>query len=555
MAWTKDNGKQAKLAAEIALLAGSEAQVQAERASLGADYIDEKKPLIDEFTGEQTNLQAQLDALVVDGDSSPEAAQARVGTDATAYATLKARLDSEQNKVTAQLADTSKELEFEKNKPLLKNGRLVLPSDFPKIGFEITRLGKRNFKHNATPYKQHDWSMATEVFISDVTATGDGLSYLSPIYLALFVTNYKNGVYGSQKNFILTIQTNVYTRSDIFSLDAVDANFFIRSGSLNNFTWLGRLKRPSRSTETSAWVSDGGVFKTTQVTNHSIIDIVNTVDVDMFGMPKLYKQVSTLAACVAEIGTYYQNGAAVYCNPLDNINNCNLLLSTGLVRTSGWLGKTLIFSNIGFLASTYTFTLSSLAQKMYLFKCKFQRSLQDAFAVTGIYQTFLFDCVASYASKDGYNYHTTDINSLGVEINCFSYGNGLVKMAGGNTTQHSNNGSTAHDGMYMLRVGCKYWDCEGPIVADVMNCFSISIGIEANNILPTTSGVKTAFQFYDNEDTTEATARPKYVIECLGNGASVGFGITGTAKTYVTDFEGNSNFEGAIKQTDWAVMV
>lgn len=105
MAWTKDNGKQAKLAAEMALLAGSEAQAQAERASLGANYIDEKKPLIEEFTGEQTNLQAQLDALVVDGDSSPEAAQARVGTDATAYATLKARLDAEQNKVTAQLAD------------------------------------------------------------------------------------------------------------------------------------------------------------------------------------------------------------------------------------------------------------------------------------------------------------------------------------------------------------------------------------------------------------------------------------------------------------------
>lgn len=111
MAWSKDHSKQAKLAAEIALHAGSEAQAQAERASLGADYIDEKKSLIEEFTGEQTNLQAQLDALVVDGDSSPEAAQARVGTDATAYATLKARLDSEQNKVTAQLAETAKQSE------------------------------------------------------------------------------------------------------------------------------------------------------------------------------------------------------------------------------------------------------------------------------------------------------------------------------------------------------------------------------------------------------------------------------------------------------------
>lgn len=123
MAWTKDNGKQAKLAAEIALLAGSEAQTQAERASLGADYIDEKKLLIEEFTGEQTNLQAQLDALVVDGDSSPEAAQARVGTDATAYATLKARLDAEQKKVTSQLADTVTEVNGVKP----TNGKVTLP--------------------------------------------------------------------------------------------------------------------------------------------------------------------------------------------------------------------------------------------------------------------------------------------------------------------------------------------------------------------------------------------------------------------------------------------
>lgn len=86
-----------------------------------ADYIDDKKPLIEKFTSDQTNLQAQVDQLVVDGESSPESAQARVGADATSYATLKARLDAEQNKTTTLLADTGKNF---KSTPTIETGTL-----------------------------------------------------------------------------------------------------------------------------------------------------------------------------------------------------------------------------------------------------------------------------------------------------------------------------------------------------------------------------------------------------------------------------------------------
>lgn len=66
------------------------------------------------------NIQAQVDNLVADGDSSPEAAQARVGADGTNYTTLKQRLDAENQSVTAQLAETDSKLEYRPNaiKPL-----------------------------------------------------------------------------------------------------------------------------------------------------------------------------------------------------------------------------------------------------------------------------------------------------------------------------------------------------------------------------------------------------------------------------------------------------
>ncbi|WP_373752367.1 hypothetical protein [Jeotgalibaca porci] len=52
---------------------------------------------------ESENTQTQLDTIVIEGDSSVEAAQARVNNSGTAFPTLKQRLDAEHQEVTAQL--------------------------------------------------------------------------------------------------------------------------------------------------------------------------------------------------------------------------------------------------------------------------------------------------------------------------------------------------------------------------------------------------------------------------------------------------------------------
>jgi hypothetical protein len=80
-----------------------------EYAIAQGDYVESKKPIIDKFTGDQTNLQAQLDVLVVEGDSSPAAAQARVDGKGTTYATLKQRLDTKEAEFSSGLAEMSAE--------------------------------------------------------------------------------------------------------------------------------------------------------------------------------------------------------------------------------------------------------------------------------------------------------------------------------------------------------------------------------------------------------------------------------------------------------------
>jgi hypothetical protein len=77
----------------------------AEKINIGA-----KEPLYkaaEKLNGaidEVNTFQTQIDQLVIDGDSSVEAAQARVDGAGNSYGTLKERLDTENQSVTAQLA-------------------------------------------------------------------------------------------------------------------------------------------------------------------------------------------------------------------------------------------------------------------------------------------------------------------------------------------------------------------------------------------------------------------------------------------------------------------
>lgn len=69
------------------------------------------------------NTQEQLDTIVIEGDSSVEAAQARVPVEGTAYPTLKARLDAEYNGLTADLAENA--YYIDKNSPKFVNEKIA----------------------------------------------------------------------------------------------------------------------------------------------------------------------------------------------------------------------------------------------------------------------------------------------------------------------------------------------------------------------------------------------------------------------------------------------
>lgn len=71
---------------------------------------DDAKGIAETAENKADSVQAQFDQVVIDGDSSVEAAQARVDAAGNTFLTLKRRLDDENQQFTAQLAQTEDEI-------------------------------------------------------------------------------------------------------------------------------------------------------------------------------------------------------------------------------------------------------------------------------------------------------------------------------------------------------------------------------------------------------------------------------------------------------------
>lgn len=77
-----------------------------ERSIEAANRSKNAETVAEQAKQQALSTQTQLNQIVVEGDSSVEAAQARVSADDTVYDTLKERLDTEHTQVTQQLTQT-----------------------------------------------------------------------------------------------------------------------------------------------------------------------------------------------------------------------------------------------------------------------------------------------------------------------------------------------------------------------------------------------------------------------------------------------------------------
>ncbi len=469
-------------------------------------------------------------------------------------------------------------------------GELIFPEPFDELmkNFTVSKEeGVRQYSTTMSPDSLWDWSDATEIFLSsqvDYAATDvknrTGLEKSAPITGRNFADNYKNGLYGNQDTFIFTIVDDFYggtpdaTGNNVHTIPLNDFSYnnklgsgekihaLIRSGSPSGETWMGSLHTQDSSYIAERWTAVSGhtgALKTTLKSHPNsyattALTLYNFAARDEYGIPKPYILVDSVDEVAATPGTFYQDGLAIYCHPRAGEDPADIDIQwrdgflSGIRHTGAASTQTIIFENISFMARPTDHVNNQFAGGDYdkaiygFFSCRFAGSAQNALGMAGKYTVYLNNCVAAYGYRDNYNYHAQKDGgfSRAIEINCISYGNGsynrifdsYVNDNPQNASEdptNSNNASTAHDQMYMLRIGGRYFNSQGHHVGDTDTKMTMNIGIEIYDMMHSPN----------HGHAFGIASAPGWVIDCYATGTRFRHNVSANTSTcYVTDLCG-----------------
>lgn len=97
----------------------------------------------------------------------------------------------------------------------------------------------------------------------------------------------------------------------------------------------------------------------------------------------------------------------------------------------------------------------------------------DAYQIKDIGLSIAIGCVASKSGNDGFNYHALNgISPHFIEVDCV----GVQGKASG-----TGNGSTAHESVVGIRLGCDYAFNQGPGIADVNDARTFNVGVSSRS--------------------------------------------------------------------------
>ena len=405
---------------------------------------------------------------------------------------------------------------------------------------------------------------------------------------------YKNPDGSTENDFIFTLVDDFYsgtltaTGANIHTIplnnfgynnklgSGVFINALIRSGSPSGFTWMGSIKRQSDTAAIETkWTKMEGydnVYYTVQTGNanlssNRVYTLFDFETRDEYGIPRPYvlADVYTDAACTnldvnaslaavnAADGTFFQSAdlKTIYCNPREGDKPEDIVLQwydsflSNLRHNGNYSMQTIVFEDIGFMPRVTDHTNNQFYGGDFdkavfgFMNCKFSGGAANTLGMTGKYTAYLNNCVAAYGFRDNFNYHGVTVENDGsrvIEVNCISYMNGDFNRIYNpdhpvNDSANSNNASTAHDGMYMLRVGGRYWNSQGHHVGDTGTKMTLNVGIEAYDITLSPSHAH-AFGI--------GKTAQGWVIDCYAAGTRLRYAVgSGATNTRVLDLCGH----------------
>lgn len=181
-----------------------------------------------------------------------------------------------------------------------------------------------------------------------------------------------------------------------------------------------------------------------------------------------FKQVNSIEEVQSTIDSFYTDGTKVYARYSKQPIKSDLiaLIRARHLNVTSQLDY-IYMQDVEIIGGRTPYHNESEVSEEYFKNVKFLHSLEtNGLETVGGKTIIVQDCVASWNYTDGFNYHIGATGSKPniAEINCLAEENGAGKGLNGAI---SNNGSTIHDGLKIIRIGGTYVRNDGGNIADV----------------------------------------------------------------------------------------
>ncbi|MER8765813.1 hypothetical protein [Mesorhizobium sp. M0968] len=349
----------------------------------------------------------------------------------------------------------------------------------------------------------------------------------------------------------------VYVKGGLYDFDNCWKSVAPASSTIAVVSWDGVPVISSMHDAGLVWAPDAG---TTYVATFAgrVVNVWDaktanlTADGDYGRLPIAASQ----AACEATPGSYFIAGTSIYVNAADGrslVGDTDLRIykkhaSTTANDTNGnyqVLGGTIYLQGIHFEGGLSPFfnRLSDPAfkQNVYPRDCTFKYGGTDNFDINGDTLCILQNCISAWSAQDGNNYHAIFGSAAPqvIEVGCVGRWNGT-------DTAGTNNGSTMHEGGWIIRVNGLYHHNQNRNVHDIGNSFSWNMGCTARD---STSGVNSVN--FASGLATEVPGTLMFLDGCTSSGSTFDLdaGTGSTIKTFNLTSAGNNRSGGAFSGT------
>lgn len=287
-----------------------------------------------------------------------------------------------------------------------------------------------------------------------------------------------------------------------------------------------------------------GVYTTTRSTTWDVVDMTL---LDEHGDFTFYENKSTTAEVDATPGSWNLNGSLLTVHTFDNrapdaniavsfsVTNQNIEISTAAkVYLEG--------IEFSFSRGLYARTVGvAVGATFYAKNCTFSYVSSDGTSASGNgircwgFDVAVFEnCVAKRNAYDGFNYHQNTSDSYSgfvLESNCVGRDNGRIAGA------DNNQGSTAHDNIHIVRIGCTFERNDGGNIADIDNTVSVNIALYGASSRSATAA--TNCNFYGSTNTM-------FLMDCYSIGSTYDAYHSGVGYTYIDGCDFNAQISSNV---------